>query len=120
LEHHHDDEQSQALQEVIEEILQANSSSAYPRDKFLQLMLSLSPAILTLHEEDYKTTSRISCPLKHFYGFEWIPFDVLATSSPLERHPSGAGAGGGQEKIENIVTYEGVHRTERLESKSQW
>lgn len=46
-----------------------------------------------------KPPPRISCPLKHSYGCDWIPFDILATSSPLARHASGAGAGagGGQE-----------------------
>ena len=69
-----------------------------------------------------KPPRRISCPLKHSsYGFEWIPFDALATSLPC--HLSVMCLEQEQEvgkNIENIVTYEAVHRIERLESKSQW
>ena len=70
----------QALQQVIEDVLHANLSSAYPRDKFLQLMLSLNPAILTLYEEDYKTTSP---DLVSPQTFLWLRLDPLRHSGHI-------------------------------------
>ena len=63
-------------------------------------MLSLNPAILTLYEEDYKTTSPDLVSPQTF--FLWLRVDPLRRSGhilamPLERHVSGARAGGGQE-----------------------
>lgn len=119
--HHHEQSRRSSTSGSYRGDFAANSSSACPRDKFLQLMLSLNPAILTLYEEDCSTTSPdLVRRLKHSYGYEWIPFDILAT---YPCHLSAMRLEQEQEvgkKIENIVTCEGVHRIERLESKSQW
>lgn len=50
------------------------------RDKFLRLIHSLHPAVVTLYEEDCDTTStNLVCRLTNLYEHEWLPFDFLAT-----------------------------------------
>ncbi|KAG0575761.1 hypothetical protein KC19_5G029000 [Ceratodon purpureus] len=88
------------------------------RDKFLQLVACLNPAVLTLYEEDCNATSNdLVARLKESYNHEWIPFDYLATYAHHGRreHERDLGL-----KIENLVACEGMHRIERLESMSQW
>ena len=89
-----------------------------PRDKFLQLIACLNPAVVTVYEEDCNATSTdLVARLKESYNHEWIPFDYLATYAHHGRreHEQDLGL-----KIENLIACEGAHRIERLESKDQW
>lgn len=97
-------------------------NSCCPRDRFLQLIHSLNPVIVTLYEEDCDTTSLdLSWRLKLSFNYEWMPFDILATYpeyvSTHHRLEQEREVG---QKIENIVACEGLCRIERLESKQQW
>ena len=62
--------------EITEEL-----SISCARDKFLRLIHSLHPAVVTLYEEDCDTTSTnlAVCRLTNLYEHEWLPFDFLAT-----------------------------------------
>ena len=61
--------------EITEEL-----SISCARYKFLRLIHSLHPAVVTLYEEDCDTTStNLVCRLTNLYEHEWLPFDFLAT-----------------------------------------
>lgn len=98
------------------------ANSCCPRDRFLQLIHSLNPAIVTLYEEDCDTTSLdLSCRLKLSFNYEWMPFDILATyPEHMSKHHRLEQEREVGQKIENIVACEGLSRIERLESKQQW
>ena len=92
-----------------------------PRDEVLRFIRNLSPAIVTLIDEDANLTSPKLVPrLRAAFNYLWIPFDALHTLLPSEsqqrRHCEGEVAN----KIENVVACEGGYRVERVESKDRW
>lgn len=88
------------------------------RDKFLHLVACLNPAVVTVYEEDCNAVAtNLVTRVKESYNHEWIPFDYLATYANHGRHEHERDLG---LKIENLVACEGVHRIERLESRTQW
>ena len=73
---------------------------------------------MTVYEEDCNATSTdLVARVKELYNHEWIEFDYLAMYAHQRRreHERDLGL-----KIENVVACEGVHRIERLESRSRW
>ncbi|XP_002515699.2 scarecrow-like protein 32 [Ricinus communis] len=87
------------------------------RDTFLHSIKILNPCITVIVDEDSDLdapdlTSRITT----CFNYLWIPFDALETFLPKDscqriEYESDIG-----HKIENIISYEGSQRTERLES----
>ncbi|XP_027344061.1 scarecrow-like protein 32 [Abrus precatorius] len=90
------------------------------RDAFLNLVKGLNPQIVLLVDEDCdlsasSLTSRITTCFNHL----WIPFDALETFLPkdsCQRTEFECDIG---QKIENIISFEGHQRIERLESGMQ-
>ncbi|KAI4322582.1 hypothetical protein L6164_022259 [Bauhinia variegata] len=90
------------------------------RDTFLNLIRGLNPRIVLLVDEDCdlsapSLTSRITT----CFNYLWIPFDALETFLPKDscqrvEYESDIG-----QKIENIISFEGLQRIERLESGTQ-
>lgn len=90
------------------------------RDAFLNVIKGLNPRIVLLVDEDCdlrasSLTSRITTCFNHL----WIPFDALETFLPkgsCQRTEFESDIG---QKIENIISFEGLERIERLESGMQ-
>ncbi|KAJ1394448.1 hypothetical protein SESBI_34150 [Sesbania bispinosa] len=91
------------------------------RDAFLSLVKGLNPQIVLLVDEDCdlsasSLTSRItSCFINHL----WIPFDALDTFLPKDSCQRTEFESDIGQKIENIISFEGHQRIERLESGMQ-
>ncbi|EOX99208.1 hypothetical protein QUC31_014750 [Theobroma cacao] len=87
------------------------------RDVFLDIIKGLNPRIIVVVDEDSdlsapSLTSRITT----CFNYLWIPFDALETFLPKDssqrlEYESDIG-----QKIENIISFEGFQRIERLES----
>ncbi|CBI28986.3 unnamed protein product, partial [Vitis vinifera] len=87
------------------------------RDTFLEVIKGLNPRILVVVDEDAdlgasSLTSRITTCFNYF----WIPFDALETFLPKDNHQRIEYEADIGHKIEDIITYEGLQRIERLES----
>ncbi|KAL5082076.1 hypothetical protein RYX36_010497 [Vicia faba] len=90
------------------------------RDVFMNLVKGLNPQIMLLVDEDCdlsssSLTSRITASFNHL----WILFDALDTFLPkdsIQRTEFESDIG---QKIENIISFEGHQRIERLESGMQ-
>ncbi|XP_054791454.1 scarecrow-like protein 32 [Prosopis cineraria] len=90
---------------------------ASPRDTFINLIKSLNPRIVLLVDEDCdlsvpSLTSRITT----CFNYLWIPFDALETFLPKDSNHRVEYESDIGQKIENIISFEGVQRIERLES----
>ncbi|KAK4255389.1 hypothetical protein QN277_008396 [Acacia crassicarpa] len=90
---------------------------ASPRDTFINLIKSFNPRIVLLVDEDCdlsvpSLTSRIiTC-----FNYLWIPFDALETFLPKDSNQRVEYESDIGQKIENIISFEGDQRIERLES----
>lgn len=94
---------------------------ACPRDKFLRMIKSLNPAIVTLVEEDSNLTPpSLVSRLKVAFNYLWIPFDALDTFLPRHSSQRLQYEGDIGLKIDNVIACEGLDRIERLESKEKW
>ncbi|XP_061364396.1 scarecrow-like protein 32 [Gastrolobium bilobum] len=90
------------------------------RDAFLNLIKGLNPRIVLLVDEDCdlsasSLTSRITTCFNHL----WIPFDALETFLPKDSCQRTEFESDIGQKIENIISFEGHQRIERLESGMQ-
>ncbi|KAK7272319.1 hypothetical protein RJT34_28835 [Clitoria ternatea] len=86
------------------------------RDAFLNLIKGLNPRIVLLVDEDCdlsasSLTSRITACFNHL----WIPFDALETFLPKDSCQRTEFESDIGQKIENIISFEGHQRIERLE-----
>ncbi|QCE09585.1 scarecrow-like protein 32 [Vigna unguiculata] len=86
------------------------------RDAFLNLIKGLNPRIVLLVDEDCdlsasSLTSRITTCFNHL----WIPFDALETFLPKDSGQRAEFESDIGQKIENIISFEGHQRIERLE-----
>ncbi|XP_058762454.1 scarecrow-like protein 32 [Vicia villosa] len=90
------------------------------RDVFMNLVKGLNPQIMLLVDEDCdlsssSLTSRITASFNHL----WIPFDALDTFLPKDSCQRTEFESDIGQKIENIISFEGRQRIERLESGMQ-
>ncbi|RHN75609.1 putative transcription factor GRAS family [Medicago truncatula] len=90
------------------------------RDAFMNLVKGLNPQIVLLVDEDCdlsasSLTSRITASFNHL----WIPFDALDTFLPKDSCQRTEFESDIGQKIENIISFEGHQRIERLESGMQ-
>ncbi|WCJ19513.1 GRAS family transcription factor [Euphorbia peplus] len=87
------------------------------RDDFLQIIKGLNPNIVVIVDEDSDLNGPcLSSRITTCFNYLWIPFDALETFLPrdsCQRMEYEADIG---HKIENIISYEGFQRIERLES----
>lgn len=90
------------------------------RDAFMNLVKGLNPRIVLLVDEDCdlsasSLTSRITACFNHL----WIPFDALDTFLPKDSCQRTEFESDIGQKIENIISFEGNQRIERLETGMQ-
>lgn len=87
------------------------------RDEFLRKIKELNPSVVVIVDEDSDlSASSLSSRITTCFNYLWIPFDALETFLPRDscqriEYESDIG-----HKIENIISYEGFQRIERLES----
>ncbi|XWS39548.1 hypothetical protein CRYUN_Cryun18bG0064700 [Craigia yunnanensis] len=87
------------------------------RDAFLDIIKGLNPRIILVVDEDSDlSASSLTSRITTCFNYLWIPFDALETFLPKDssqrlEYESDIG-----HKIENIISYEGFQRIERLES----
>ncbi|XVF01841.1 hypothetical protein REPUB_Repub04eG0123800 [Reevesia pubescens] len=87
------------------------------RDAFLNIIRSLNPRIIVVVDEDSDlSASSLTSRITTCFNYLWIPFDALETFLPKDSsqrldYESDIG-----HKIENIISFEGFQRIERLES----
>ncbi|KAL0001765.1 hypothetical protein SO802_015546 [Lithocarpus litseifolius] len=87
------------------------------RDTFLDIIKGLNPQIIVVVDEDSDlSASSLTSRITTCFNYLWIPFDALETFLPKEscqrmEYESDIG-----HKIENIISFEGFQRIERLES----
>ncbi|XVF66939.1 hypothetical protein PTKIN_Ptkin10aG0080300 [Pterospermum kingtungense] len=87
------------------------------RDTFLDIIKGLNPRITIVVDEDSDlSASSLTSRITTCFNYLWIPFDVLETFLPKDssqrlEYESDIG-----HKIENIISFEGFQRIERLES----
>ncbi|XP_059661031.1 scarecrow-like protein 32 [Cornus florida] len=86
------------------------------RDSFLETIKGLNPQIITVVDEDCDLgASSLTSRITTCFNYLWIPFDALETFLPkdsCQRMEYEADIG---RKIENIISFEGIQRIERLE-----
>ncbi|KAJ7566802.1 hypothetical protein O6H91_02G119200 [Diphasiastrum complanatum] len=94
---------------------------ACSRDEFLRMIRSINPSVVTLVDEDADLTSpSLVTRLKVAFNYFWIPFDALETFMPRDSKQRLEYEGDIGGKIENLISYEGLQRIERIESKEKW
>ncbi|XVE92869.1 hypothetical protein REPUB_Repub01dG0140500 [Reevesia pubescens] len=87
------------------------------RDAFLHIIKGLNPRIMVVVDEDSDlSTLSLTSRIITCFNYLWIPFDALETFLPKDssqrlEYESDIG-----HKIENIISFEGFQRIERLES----
>ncbi|XP_030544253.1 scarecrow-like protein 32 [Rhodamnia argentea] len=87
------------------------------RDVFLDIIKGLDPNIVIVADEDVDLSEpSLASRITTCFNYLWIPFDALETFLPKDscqrlEYESDVG-----HKIENIVSFEGFQRMERLES----
>ncbi|KAH7576808.1 hypothetical protein ACOSP7_002564 [Xanthoceras sorbifolium] len=97
-----------------------NTLDASLRDAFLDIIKGLNPSIVLVVDEDSDlSASSLTSRITTCFNYLWIPFDALETFLPKDScqrldYESDIG-----HKIENIISFEGFQRIERLESGGQ-
>ncbi|KZV54714.1 scarecrow-like protein 32 [Dorcoceras hygrometricum] len=91
------------------------------RDCFLDMIQSLDPCIVTVVDEDCDigASSGLASRITTCFNYLWIPFDALETFLPKhspQRIDYEADFG---QKIEHVIGFDGVKRTEIFESSSR-
>ncbi|PIA50851.1 hypothetical protein AQUCO_01200254v1 [Aquilegia coerulea] len=87
------------------------------RDRLLEIIRSLNPCIVVVVDEDADlTTPSLSSRITTSFNYLWIPFDALETFLPKESSQRTEYEADIGHKIENIISYEGLPRIERLET----
>ncbi|XVE49789.1 hypothetical protein DITRI_Ditri01bG0109800 [Diplodiscus trichospermus] len=87
------------------------------RGTFLDIIRRLNPLIMVVVDEDSDlSSSSLSSRITTCFNYLWIPFDALETFLPKDssqrlEYESDIG-----HKIENVISFEGSQRIERLES----
>uniref|UniRef100_A0A6N2N0B5 Uncharacterized protein n=1 Tax=Salix viminalis TaxID=40686 RepID=A0A6N2N0B5_SALVM len=95
----------------------SNVQDSSLRDAFLCTVKGFNPCIVVVVDEDSDLSApSLSSRITACFNYLWIPFDALETfllkdSSQRFEYESDIG-----HKIENIISFEGVQRIERLES----
>lgn len=94
-----------------------NPQGASLRDTFLDIIKGLNTQIIVVVDEDSDLSgSSLTSRITTCFNYLWIPFDALETFLPKDscqrmEYESDIG-----HKIENIISFEGYQRIERLES----
>ncbi|XP_061947501.1 scarecrow-like protein 32 [Populus nigra] len=102
----------------LSNIEQKGSSVQYSslRDAFLRTVKAFNPCIVIVVDEDSDLSApSLSSRITTCFNYLWIPFDALETFLPKDSsqridYESDIG-----HKIENIISFEGLQRIERLE-----
>jgi len=102
----------------LSNIEQPGSSVQYSslRDAFLRTVKAFNPCIVLVVDEDSDLSApSLSSRITTCFNYLWIPFDALETFLPKDssqriEYESDIG-----HKIENIISFEGLQRIERLE-----
>ncbi|XVE66294.1 hypothetical protein DITRI_Ditri08aG0069100 [Diplodiscus trichospermus] len=87
------------------------------RDAFLDIIKGLNPHITVVVDEDSDlSASNLTSRITTCFNYLWIPFDALETFLPTDssqrlEYESDIG-----HKIENIISFEGFQRIERIET----
>ena len=90
------------------------------RDAFLSLVKGLNPRIVLLVDEDCDLSSpSLTSRMPTCFNHLWIPFDALETFLPKDSCQRTEFESDIGQKIENIISFEGQERIERLESGMQ-
>lgn len=90
------------------------------RDAFFHTIQGLNPCVVAVVDEDCDLSApSLSSRITTCFNYLWIPFDALETFLPKDsfqriEYESDIG-----HKIENIISFEGIQRIERLESGIQ-
>ncbi|GAV88421.1 GRAS domain-containing protein [Cephalotus follicularis] len=99
---------------------QGSAQDSSLRDAFLNIIKGLDPYIVLVVDEDSDLSqSSLTSRITSCFNFLWIPFDALETFLPIDscqrmEYESDIG-----HKIENMISFDGFHRIERLESGSK-
>ncbi|KDP27303.1 hypothetical protein JCGZ_20291 [Jatropha curcas] len=87
------------------------------RDAFLRTVKDLNPCIVVAVDEDSDLSeSNLTSRITTCFNYLWIPFDALETFLPKDSNQRIEYESDIGHKIENIISYEGLQRIERLES----
>ncbi|KAJ7981348.1 GRAS family transcription factor [Quillaja saponaria] len=87
------------------------------RENFLNLIKGLNPRIVLVVDEDSDiSATSLTSRITTCFNYLWIPFDVLETFLPKDSSQRMEYESDIGHKIENIISFEGFQRIERLES----
>ncbi|KAF5746030.1 hypothetical protein HS088_TW06G00195 [Tripterygium wilfordii] len=87
------------------------------RDAFLDIIKGLDPCLVIVVDEDSDLNGpSLASRITSCFNYLWIPFDALETFLPKESRQRIEFESDIGHKIENIISYEGGQRIERLES----
>ncbi|XP_022762480.1 scarecrow-like protein 32 [Durio zibethinus] len=87
------------------------------RDAFLDIIKGLNPRIIVVVDEDSDlSASSLTSRITTCFNYLWIPFDALETFLPKDSNQRLEYESDIGHKIENIISFEGFQRIERLES----
>lgn len=90
------------------------------RDAFLDIIKGLNPCIIVVVDEDSDlSASSLTSRITTCFNYLWIPFDALETFLPKDNSQRQEYEADIGQKIENIISFEGFQRIERLESGSK-